>query len=226
MVDKRFRDQGHRPAPQLHPPAKVDFLHVRKKALVQAAQGLPDAGAHHQACPAHPKDGGRGVVLPVVFLQLLHYAPPAEWITVAVHQAARRTGILEGIPLRIGQQFGPAGSALRMAVHPRHQGPQPALRHFNVRIDEHEILRVDLLQHPVVASGEPVVAVQLNQRHLRELRLHHCRGTVRRGVVGHHHLGVQPFAGGDEPRKELPQVVLGVVIEYDDGRFRHLHLHF
>ena len=103
-----------------------------------------------------------------------------------------------------------------MAVHPRHQRLQPAGRHFNVGVDEHIILRFDTLQRPVIPACKAVIPVQDDERHLREFRLHHCHRAVGGGIIGHNHLCIKFFTGFNEPRQELPQVVLGVVIEYDD----------
>ena len=189
---------------------------MAEETLVQAAQGFPDTGAHQQAGAAHPQYIGRGVILAVVFFYFLEDASAAEGIAVAVHQAARRTGVFEGVALGIGDQLGPAGAAVRMAVHPVHQGLQPAFRHFDIGVDEQVIIGLQLRQGAVVAAREAVILVQLDERNVREFGLHKGGTAVGGGVVGHYHLGVQTGAGGHQAREKLPEVVLGVIIQYDN----------
>ena len=99
-----------------------------------------------------------------------------------------------------------------MAVHPFHERLEPVPGHFDVAVDEDEIIGLHLLQGTVVAAGESVVLVQYDERDFREVLLHESYGIIHGGVVGHYYLCVQPFAGGDEPGQELLQVIPSVVV--------------
>ena len=77
------------------------------------------------------------------------------------------------------------------------------------------------MEGPVVAPCEAEVLLQGYEPDLRELRLHHFGRTVSGSVVGHNDLCVKAFAGFNEPRQELPEVVPGVVVQYDNCGFKH-----
>ena len=222
MIHVGCRNHRNFPAVELHAPAQVYLFHVGEKTLVQAPQSLPHGRTHHQAGTAYPKDMGRGVVLAMVFFHLLENATPAEWVAVAVYQAARRAGVFKTVPFLVGDEFGSAGAAIGMAFHPIHQRLQPAFGYFYVGIDEHVIVGFQLGQGPVVAAGETVVPVQGNQLHLGELGLHQFYGTVGRCIVGHCHFGVQALAGGQQAGEELLQVVPGIIIQYDYCNFHKI----
>ena len=192
-----------------------------EETLVQAAQVLPDAGAHHQAGTAAPEHRSGLVVLADVFLHLLEDASPAEGIAVAVYHSARRAGILESIPLIIREKLGTAGAAAGMAVHPLDERAQPAPGDFYVAVDEDVIIGLHFLQGAVVAARKAVVLVEADQRHLGEFLLHQFAGAVAGVVVGHIDAGIEPFARGQQARQELPEIVPGVVIQYDDRRFHY-----
>ena len=190
-----------------------------EETLVQASEGLPYAGPHQQTGPANPEDVGGLIVLAMVFFYLLQDATPAEGVSVAVHEASGGPGILEGVPLVPGEELGPAGPALRVRVHPFQKGPQPTLRYLYVAVDEEVIIGLYHLERPVIPAGEAEVLLQLDDGNLGKMALQILLGAVFRGIIGHIYSRIQALAGGKKARQELPEVVLGVVIEYDNPYF-------
>ena len=111
-----------------------------EETLVQAAQCVPDAGTDHEAGATAPENVRRMVVLSLIFLYLLQDAAPAEGIAIAVQHTACRSGVLERVALGVGEELGPAGTALGMAVHPFQQGFEPVFGDFYVAVDEDVII--------------------------------------------------------------------------------------
>ena len=193
-----------------------------EKPLVQPAECLPERSPHHEAGAAAPEYIGGLIILAMVLLHMLHEAAAAERIAVLVQKASGRAGILKRIPLVVGNELGTTGAAVRVGVHPLHQGMQPVPGNFDVGVDEDKVLCLYLCQGPVVAARKAVILIQLDEADIREHGFHEGDGVVVGSVVGHNDLRVQAFAGSDEPGQELAQVIPCVVIEYDNCGFHAL----
>ncbi|MBR2475482.1 MAG: hypothetical protein IKB57_02925, partial [Bacteroidaceae bacterium] len=70
-----------------------------------AEQTAPD----HKACSSRPEYVGRGVVLPIVFLQTVHYPSSTERVAELVYISACCSCIFEHFPLLPAVQFRSAG---------------------------------------------------------------------------------------------------------------------
>ena len=222
MPDEGGGNHRYPPPGKLHPPAEVDFLHVREKAVVEAAQRLPHAAPDHQAGPRGPENIHGLVVLPRIALDLAQDAAAAERITETVDHAARRTGVFEQVALVPGMELGSAGAAVRMAVHPFHERPEPVRGDFDIGVDEHVILGLHLRQSAVVTACKAVIPVEEKGPDRRETRGEQRTRAVRGGIVRDDDFRVHPFGGGKQPREELREKVLRVPVQDDDGGFHGL----
>ena len=208
-------DDAHAPPRQLHPPAKVDLLHVGEEAGVETAHAAEYLRTAAEGCTAHPKDIAGVVVLPPILLQRPQDTSPTERETEPVDESARSTRILEPVALGAGEQFRPHDSHVGLRVELRDQRLQPPLRRFDIGVEQHPVIAPQPLQRAVVTSGETVVFRQPEQRNRRKLPLDERRRPVGRTVVRHDDL--HPRRSGAHHRgKEAPQMGGSVPVEYDD----------
>ena len=124
-------------------------------------------------------------------------------------------------------QFRGAGCAVFVEIHPFLQGKEPVRGDLYVGVYQHEVFRIILFQFPegpVVASCEAVIAVEAQQLQLRHLLAEPVRGTVLRSIVGNDYLGIHIPDRVNETRKESPEEVLSVPVQYDYSCFHSVRL--
>ena len=194
---------------QLHPPAKVDLLHVGEKILVETAQCPKYFGPAAESSAARPKNIAGIVILPFVPFDTLQNTTSAERIPQVVDETARSSGILEPRRLDERQQLGRYGSHGPIPIERFDERFDPSGRRFDIRIEQNEIVRIEILQRPVITSGEPVVTVQYDSPHSGKFAFEHAERIVRRTVVGHD--DADPFGNRREHRRQETAQMPGTV---------------
>lgn len=106
-----------------------------------------------------PKNIAGIVILPFVPFDTLQNTTSAERIPQVVDETARSSGILEPRRLDERQQLGRYGSHGPIPIERFDERFDPSGRRFDIRIEQNEIVRIEILQRPVITSGEPVVTV-------------------------------------------------------------------
>ena len=224
-----YRRCGHHPyllAHEVYAPAEVDFLHVGEESGVESSGVEIKLCRHHQGGSGGPEDFARVVILPGVGLHIREDASPAEGVTVAVYETARRTGILEFLGLAVTEYLGLACAAVGVRVHPFDKRVEPARGGFYVRVEQNGI-SVPLLRRQsqgfVVPLGKPVVFGEEHELHFGE-KLFQCgHGGVGRAVVGHDDTPHGGVGVGDYRRQVFAQKPVAVPVQYYDGcRWFHL----
>ena len=90
--------------------------------------GKPEiASTHHHARARGPQHLGRIIILAVIVLNSVKYAPPTKRVAVTVYISAAGPGILERVTILLGQQLRLACRHISMAVHKFHQRSKPMM---------------------------------------------------------------------------------------------------
>lgn len=156
-----------------------------------------------------PKNIAGIVVLPFVPFDTLQNTTSAERIPQVVDETARSSGILEPRRLDERQQLGRYGSHGPIPIERFDERFDPSGRRFDIRIEQNEIVRIEILQRPVITSGEPVVTVQYDSPHSGKFAFEHAERIVRRTVVGHD--DADPFGNRCEHRRQETAQMPGTV---------------
>ena len=194
-----------------------------EKTSVESAQCLPGIGADHHAGAAAPEYVLRDVVLSFVLFRPGEDASAAETVTEAVDQSARRTGIFETVPLLVAEDFGPAGGAVFVQVHPFFEGEKPVPFDQDIRVEQQIIPGVRAGESPVVAFCKTVIAGKTQDLDAPFKGAFHIGDRAVDGVVvGYRHSCVVAFEAMEQRGKKAFEVLLAVPVEDDDGRFHYL----
>ena len=200
----------------LEAPAEVDFLHVRKKGGLQAAQSLPGRAAHQQAGPAGPGHRARVVVLALVAFEGVEEATTAEGVGQAVEVAAAGPRVFEVSGVGVGQDFGLHGGNARAGFQQGAQRAQPAERDFHVGIQQDKKVAINLLQRLVVAFAEAEIALQQQKLHGGKVAGQQLHRVVGRSIVGHDNAG--SIGVGNNAGQEAAQKIRSVPVQ-DNQRY-------
>lgn len=180
-----------------------------KKILVETAQCPKYFGPAAESSAARPKNIAGIVILPFVPFDTLQNTTSAERIPQVVDETARSSGILEPRRLDERQQLGRYGSHGPIPIERFDERFDPSGRRFDIRIEQNEIVRIEILQRPVITSGEPVVTVQYDSPHSGKFAFEHAERIVRRTVVGHD--DADPFGNRCEHRRQETAQMPGTV---------------
>ena len=153
-----------------------------EKILVETAQCPKYFGPAAESSAARPKNIAGIVILPFVPFDTLQNTTSAERIPQVVDETARSSGILEPRRLDERQQLGRYGSHGPIPIERFDERFDPSGRRFDIRIEQNEIVRIEILQRPVITSGEPVVTVQYDSPHSGKFAFEHAERIVRRTV--------------------------------------------
>ena len=199
---------------QLGPPAEIDLLHVGEEIAVEPSQRAKHVGSDGHAGARCPEHLARIVVLSLVGLDRIEYAAATERIAQKIDEPAGRTGILELVRLAERADFRRHGGDRPVAVERADQRIEPPLGHFDIGIEQYEILGVQPGERPVVSLRIAVVAVEPQQFDLRITTLEETDRIVGRAVVGHD----DPRArrARNEGGKKALQIIAPVPVQYDD----------
>ena len=155
-----------------------------RNTSARTAMQAPDAQKHL----------ARIVVLSLVGLDRIEYAAATERIAQKIDEPAGRTGILELVRLAERADFRRHGGDRPVAVERADQRIEPPLGHFDIGIEQYEILGVQPGERPVVSLRIAVVAVEPQQFDLRITTLEETDRIVGRSVVGHDDPRARPCA--------------------------------
>ena len=223
VIDHALRNDTNLPPRELQSPREVDLLHVGKVVAIESAQAMEQLGTAAEGCTRDPKQVARIVILPVILLYYAQHAPATEGITQEVDIAARSAGILKLFGRYNTAQFRRTSRHVGMLLQALDERLDPATRGFDIGIQQDVIVRLDLLQCPIVPLGKAVIAIQRDQLDHRKIAPEQRHRTIRRAVIGYHDRDTRhPLDRLHDRREETPQVLLAVPVEYDDFSSRHV----
>ena len=164
-----------------------------KKSSSKPPNARNTSARQQKAAPLAQKIIAGIVILPFVPFDTLQNTTSAERIPQVVDETARSSGILEPRRLDERQQLGRYGSHGPIPIERFDERFDPSGRRFDIRIEQNEIVRIEILQRPVITSGEPVVTVQYDSPHSGKFRVrarranrpsNRCRPRRRRPPSG------------------------------------------
>ena len=222
VIDDRPRQKSGPMAEQPQPPAEVHVLEEHEVALVEAAQGPEDVGAHEHGRAR----GEQHVLLDVVvagvpFLRMKLEAVPVEG----------ESGIdeVDGGALPV-QDLGGHARDGAVRLHPRDGGPDPGRIGPGVVVEEGHVLAPRRVGASVAPAGEAEVLGRRHHLDVGETTAQQVDAAVARRVVDDDQLELvaRPVQGaaGFETRSR----VRGALVVDDDHRHerpalaRHQHL--
>ena len=215
MIHHTLRNTHQSPSTAAKTPAKVDFLHVGKKAPIQSPCLAIIFQTDKKGSPAHPEHRHYRIILAIILLYRFKNPSATKRVTITVDIPSCSTGILKKLFIAPAQKFGLASSHFGMSLHKMQQRLQPMGRHFYITVQKNRIFRIHLLQGTVIPFGKAIVFFQFNQAHRRKFFPHHITRRIRRSIISYTHLHSFRFRIFHHRRKKLAKHGFPIPIQYD-----------
>ena len=139
MVNHRTGTEHDFKAGIFQTPAKIYFLHVCEKVIVEPSKTMIQFSPYKQAGASCPKDLCFLIVLAVVFFNFLENAATTERIAIVINKTAGSAGVLKMSAVVVSQQFRLAGCNPAIGIHHGYHRFDPIGCDFNIGIQQYVI---------------------------------------------------------------------------------------